>query len=495
MKNFFIKKIFNLASKHPKTIAINQDGNLCNYNEFYRMVVNLSKKILKKKIAPVILIVGDKSILGYVSMFSSLYSGGTYIPVTANNPINKIVNIIKSTKVDIIICKKKNSKKLKEKFPNKIFFDEKDLSNKKYLCLPNIKKQNKLAYIIFTSGSTGAPKGVCISRSSLEHYIKWLNKNFKIEIGEICSQFPDIGFDLSVADIFGTLCAGGTLYPSNNQYYKIFPGRLIREKKISTLICVPSLVDVIINSGDLNKETFSSVKKIFFCGEPLLKAQVNNLFKVNKKIKIINAYGPTETTVSCTKKTITLNNLKKINSNTMPLGKAINGMKIKLLNNDKFSKQSGEIIIYGKQVGEGYLNKNENINKFFFPKNRISFFRSGDYAEIINGEMYFKNRLDTQVKIKGYRIELDEINKHLDNFGVKNARSLVYKNKILTFYPDCTQNIMFNHDLLIRYLKRNIPDYMIPNHIFKLKRFPLNQNGKISDKKLLKKADKILNGK
>ena len=98
----------------------------------------------------------------------------------------------------------------------------------------------------------------------MEHYIKWFNKNIEIKKGERCSQFPEIGFDLSVADIFGTLSAGGTLCPANSEYSKIFPGRFIAKKKINYLICVPSLIDVIDYSGDMKKKNFTSIKKSFF---------------------------------------------------------------------------------------------------------------------------------------------------------------------------------------------------------------------------------------
>ena len=155
--------------------------------------------------------------------------------------------------------------------------------HKNNLKIKKDEKINELAYIIFTSGSTGVPKGVCISRESLNHYVKWLYTKLKIPVGARCSQFPEIGFDLSVADIYGTLCSGGTLCPVDNNFSKIFPGRFIKNKKINFLVCVPSLIDIIRNSNDLNKQNFKLLKRIFFCGEPLLKSQVRDIF-MQKKI-------------------------------------------------------------------------------------------------------------------------------------------------------------------------------------------------------------------
>ena len=134
---------------------------------------------------------------------------------------------------------------------------------------------NNLAYIIFTSGSTGEPKGVCISRKSLDNYVKWLKLNFNIKKGFNCSQFPEISFDLSVADIYGTLCSGGTLIPAKTMYDKLFPGRFIKDKKINFLVCVPSLIDVIKNSSGLTKKkNLHLLNQFFFVANPYLNLKL-----------------------------------------------------------------------------------------------------------------------------------------------------------------------------------------------------------------------------
>ena len=127
---------------------------------------------------------------------------------------------------------------------------------------------------------------------------------------------------------------------------------------------------------------------------------------------------------------------------------------------------------------------------FFFSRKEGPYFKTGDYAEIIKGEMYFKNRLDTQVKIKGHRIELDEINKHLNNFGIKTSYTIIYRDKIISFYSD---KMTFNSITLTKYLKKNISEYMIPNYLFRIKKFPLNQNGKISVNVLIENAKRKIN--
>ena len=278
--------------------------------------------------------------------------------------------------------------------------------------------------------------------------------------------------------------------PANTLYDRLFPGRFIKSKKIDFLVCVPSLIDVMKNSSDLTKNNLRSLKSIFFCGEALLKSQVENIFKVKKNIRIINAYGPTEATVSCTYKEVHFKDLKNKKFHSISIGKPIPGMKIKLLNNGKFSRKRGEIIIYGNQVADGYLNKKENKNKFFFSKKNKSYFKTGDYVVTFNNEMYFKNRIDNQVKIKGNRIELDEITSCLTRYGIKKVHTIAFDNKIIAFYTDKKK---YNQKLVDVFLKKNIPEYMVPHYLFHIKKFPLTRNIKLDIDSLIKIARRKLN--
>jgi D-alanine--poly(phosphoribitol) ligase subunit 1 len=373
-ETYVIKKLSKISKKFPRNIALRYSSEEFTYREFYNMILNLSDMISQKNNS-LIAIIASKEVLSYVSIFGVLMSGNTYVPISSKHPKNRIIKIINKSKADSIICNSKELNFYKKKFPKKYFYTEKDLSIKNNFLKKNIKSHNKLAYIIFTSGSTGKPKGVCISRRSLDHYVKWINSNFKIKNGYNCSQFPEINFDLSVTDIFGTLCSGGTLVPVATNYDKIFPGRFIKNNKINFLVCVPSLIDVIDNAHDLTKNNLKSLKTIFFCGETLFKSQVESILNVKKNLRIINAYGPTETTVSCTHKEVYLKDLNNNKIQSISIGKPIPGMKIKLLEKKKFSKKKGEALIYGRQLADGYLDKNDNKNKFYFSKTGNSFLK------------------------------------------------------------------------------------------------------------------------
>ena len=484
-----IKIIKKNCKLFKKITAVEEKDKNYSYKDFWILMNNVASKLLNVKAKPIVVIIGKQNILSYVSIFGTLLSGGTYIPISISSPLNRIVNIIKLSKCNIVICENKQKKYLKKIFPNKKFLIDHKLFITKPIKNIEIKKKNRIAYIIFTSGSTGEPKGVCISREALNCYIEWITKIFQIKQGSKCSQFPQIGFDLSVADIFGTLCSGGTLVPASHKLDNFFPGRFIKNKKISHLVCVPSLIETIKDSKDLNFKNFKSVKMIFFCGEPLLYSQVKSIFQSKKNIKLINAYGPTEATCSCTFKILTSSNFRKLSGISMSIGKP--NPKIKISLNQTHSKKiinnrEGEIIISGPQVADGYLNSKENVNKFTKEK-KIRSFRTGDYGKIVNNNLYFVGRIDNQIKLKGHRIELNEIDFNLRKIGFSNSSSIFLEKKIISFVID---NRKRNKSNTLKKLSKHIPDYMMPSNIITIKQMPIGQNGKINRKQLIQLAKK-----
>ena len=491
MKTFSpINSLKKNSIKYKDHIAVEAGDKKYSYKEFWLATKSIASMLLKIKKKPLVVIIGEKGFLTYASMFGVLLAGGTYVPISINTPLKRICKIVLLLKSNIIICPTKYKFYLKKNFYSVNVLCEKDiLLKKKVETSFNSIPVNKLAYIIFTSGSTGTPKGVCISRESLNHYINWLTKTLKMKPGKKCSQFPEIGFDLSVADIYATFCSGATLIPAVSKYANIFPGRFIKEKKITHLVCVPSLIDVINNAKDLKKNNLRSLEKIFFCGEPLLKSQVNSLFKVKKTLQILNTYGPTEATVSCTYKKLSFSNFKKFSLTSMSVGKAIPGMKIQFQKKKHlFSRDEGEILISGIQLADGYFNDKKNTDKFFFHKKR-KLYRTGDYAIKKNGEIYFKNRIDGQVKIKGHRIELDEIDYNLREIGYKNVSTIVAKKNIISFIANIKK---FDANTIIKKLSSSLPEYMLPSHFIKIKSLPINANGKINKNQLIKNAEKML---
>lgn len=475
-KFFPIARLEYLYKKYPRNLAIRSQYNSFTFEEFFEYCVGFSKILKKNK---KILIIDDNKSLSYIAIYASLISNCTYIPVTSSQPDNRILEIIKLSKPDYIFSYNKN-KLLKKKNITAKLINFNDIKRKKIHTIKNNHINNEIAYIIFTSGSSGKPKGVKITRSNLNHYVKWIVNYMKIKPSERCSQLSPLGFDLSVADTFLSLCSGSTLYPIENQFDKLYPANFIKKNKINYLICVPSVINVMLNSQTLKLNYIKTLKQVFFCGETLQKIQVEKLFNANKNIVITNSYGPTEATVSCTFIKITKKNYQKYSNKEVSIGKPIGGMKVYLMNKNKISLNKGEIFIKGPQVGAGYLNKKQDLNKFL----KKNTFKTGDYGEYIKNYLYFSGRKDNQIKLNGFRVELNEIEEILKKkFNFKNCICILFKKKIISFIQT---NKKYDENKIKDKLKKFLPFYMIPSKFYFFKYFPLNVNGKIDKKKLQK---------
>jgi D-alanine--poly(phosphoribitol) ligase subunit 1 len=231
-----------------------------------------------------------------------------------------------------------------------------------------------------------------------------------------------------------------------------------------------------------------NLKIIIFCGEKLLKSTIDKLYERFKKLKIINSYGPTECTFAVTSIEIPRNTL---DLKEIPVGKVKSDCKITIVDNDLKPVKDGtigEILIIGKSVADGYIEKSKNINFITFDNERA--YLTGDLGYIENECLYYKCRKDKQVKYKGYRIELTDIERNLQDFNYIEKAVVVAKqdknNKIsrLVAFVKIKENMEKSVLDIKEDLEKKIPEYMCPT-IKIIEDFPINQNGKCDEKKLL----------
>ena len=470
----FINNFKSIIKKYPNNTAINFENTKISYKAFY-ILINKIVYYLNKNNIKILSIFEDKNqtILNYGAMFACLINGTTYIPINFKTPKKRLEKILNISNCKYILTNKKIKFKKEIKIINLNNF-----KNIKNTITKNHKRNNNpVAYIIFTSGSSGEPKGVIISIESLNHYINWILKIFYNDKLIRSSQHPSIGFDLSVADIYGTLCSGGELFPIKSIHDEIFINDFINKKKLTHWVSVPSLIDFITIKNNYKSQNLSSIKKMFFCGEVLKRKPLERLFSINNKIRIFNTYGPTECTVSCSSIELSSSNYNKYSKPNVSIGNPINNMKFNLRN---LKNNTGELEIGGPQVSLGYLNANNKKN--FFTKKKISWYRTGDLCKKIGNNFYFINRIDRQIKFKGNRIELDEIDKSLEELIDGISYTAIIKNKIVSFISSKSDQLF-----LIKNLKKSLPNYMIPSDILYLKNFPKNINNKINLKKIIQK--------
>jgi D-alanine--poly(phosphoribitol) ligase subunit 1 len=457
------------------------------YSELYKYVCNIYYYLLEKNINKLpVIVYGHKDVYMKATFIACSFAGITYVPIDESMPIDRVKLIINQVKPSLVIGNVgvSNYENITEEQIEKIMYNNKVKEiNKIYM------KEENIYYIIFTSGSTGIPKGVRVTYKNINSCINWLKDITKAEKEVILNQ-ANFSFDLSVADLYLSLVSESEHYILENENKTDFT-KLFKELNISNAtlaVMTPSFADLLLLDKSFNDELMPNLKTIIFCGEKLLKSTIDKLYERFKKLKIINSYGPTECTFAVTSIEI-LRNTSDLNE--IPVGKVKSDCKITIVDKElKPVKEGdiGEILIIGKSVADGYVEESKNINFITCDNERA--YLTGDLGYIENECLYYKCRKDKQVKYKGYRIELSDIERNLQDFNYIEKAVVVAKqdknNKTsrLIAFVKIKENMKKSVLDIKEDLKKKIPEYMCPA-IKIIKDFPINQNGKCDEKKLL----------
>jgi D-alanine--poly(phosphoribitol) ligase subunit 1 len=424
-----------------------------------------------------VLIYGDKEAFFLASILACFRSGLPFIPMDPSLPEKRKEKIIAQTQSEIII--------VAGAYP-----DAPQLP----VCIHqtvNIKHKNDeisstslpddLAYILFTSGSSGEPKGVMISYNNIETFTGWFVKKIHLNKNNVFINQANFSFDISLTDFFGALQTGGTavfntLHVTNNT--GLFFER-INKYTGTHWNSTPSFLQKCLADRMFNAQTLPTLNTFILSGENLSAVLVKEIKKRFPCAKIINAYGPTETTIYAS--FVEVNN-DMLSENTLPVYKA---------DDEGIFLQDEELIITGNRVGLGYLNNPELTGEKFIRINTQKAFLTGDLAVLKNGYIYFSGRKDTQIKLNGYRIELNEIKHSIEKISfVEQAECLPIEieskvKRIIAFVKISPENKAEYLTEIRSCLTKELPAYMLPSEILVVKEFPYTTSFKIDMQKLL----------
>ncbi|SDZ37957.1 amino acid adenylation domain-containing protein [Bacillus sp. 166amftsu] len=480
MEENYLSMFNKQVIKNPHKVIAEDDTGTYTYQKINQLSNQLAHAILshnvKKEDLIAVTMYHELDLL--ITLIAILKSGCGFVPIDPAMPFQRMNKVLSESKAKLIISKRNLSVNISQIDPSQKNVSDYDNT------LPKINIDKKdLCYCIFTSGSTGKPKGVIIEHLSLSNLIHGFEKSILSKKYSSIAAHTSISFDIFIVETLLPLALGikVILMPLRVQKNPRLFTKFIKEKRIEILQLTPSRLLQITQS---NPDTHYQDLKLVLIGGEKVHASVLEDLSVSSDTRLFNVYGPTETTVWVTFKEID-------NKTRLTVGKPFPGNQITILKDTYEVKQGeiGEVCITGLNVGRGYINTNQNNNSSFVLKNGKRSYLTGDEGFINSkGELEILGRYDEQVKINGFRVELDEIrNCILMHPNIKNCIVTVTKKDI--FNNGIVAFVEVKNQLLLKEFKNfligMLPNYMLPYQIIPLNKIPLTLNGKADKQKLM----------
>lgn len=496
--------VLDLLSKHakasPDKLAVACGKDCLTRAELDRLATRIAQTLLSRGMGEArrVGVCGVRSVETIAGMVGVMKAGGAFVPLDPEYPVERLKTILQDAGVKLLLTQRQLGERFRDLGVELVFLD--DLGSVRTdAALPKVVPTD-LAYCIYTSGSTGRPKGVLINHANLLYSNLARLEFYGHGAVESLLCVPSLAFDMAMASVIWPLCDGGLLVlPEEGKQRDVwYLSELIKRHRISHWLSVPSLYRLLLNETPVAR--LEPLKCVVVAGETcsvdLLRAHREKL----PQTPVFNEFGPAEGTVWCSVERVDHLDYAQIPS--VPIGQPIAGARIFLLNERQQPVPigvSGELCFAGPGVAQGYLNHLELTAERFLasslsgqPHGRI--YRSGDFARYSeSGRLEFIGRREGLVKVRGHRVELEEVEAVLRGLsGVREAAVGVITNDTgeaenLVAYLVMTETIADAADLKVRLatqLQAQLPAYMIPYEWMFLESLPLNTNGKVDRKRL-----------
>ncbi|WP_269078843.1 non-ribosomal peptide synthetase [Pseudomonas syringae] len=494
--------------QRPEAIAVQVDGLSLSYRELNRQANRMAHQLLAQGIQPNdrVALLMERGPALVIGMLATLKAGGAYVPLDPNYPTDRLQHIVTDSAPKVLLSQGKMPGSLPKLTIPTLLIDIASLE----ACDPTLEHNpdstalgldsTALAYVIYTSGSTGLPKGVMIEHRSLVNYSLDAARLFELKPSDGVLQQNSPNFDLSVEEIFPALLAGATLMPTQD----IFGCDGLASS------CAPSVLHMtsahwhsLVGQWHQQPERANAclkyVRLINVTGDALSPRKLEQWARIRPAhTQLVNTYGPTEATVSCTAAYVG-DTTDALDANTsVTIGKPMANTRIYLL--DQYLRPvpfgvTGEIYVAGHGVARGYLNlEATNAERFladpFSDEPNARMYKTGDLARYLpDGNLAFMGRNDFQVKVRGFRIELEEIESRLNGCaGVREAaviaREDVPGEKRLVAYVVAQNGHRVSASELRDELAPHLAEYMLPSAFVMIEDMPLTPNGKLDRNRL-----------
>ncbi|SCV41473.1 Malonyl CoA-acyl carrier protein transacylase [Bacillus subtilis] len=478
------------TEQRPDYEAVIFGNERCTYRQLNERANQLARTLRTKGVQAdqFVAIICPHRIELIVGILAVLKAGGAYVPIDPEYPEDRIQYMLKDSEAKIVLTQLDLHKHLTLD-ADVVLLDEESSYHEDRSNLEPICGANDLAYMIYTSGSTGNPKGVLIEHRGLANYIGWAKE---VYVNDEKTNFPlysSVSFDLTVTSIFTPLITGNTIIVYDGEDKSAVLSTIMQDPRIDIIKLTPAHLHVL---KEMNIAEGTTIRKMIVGGENLstrLAQSISEQFK--GQLDIFNEYGPTEAVVGCM---IYRYDAERDRREFVPIGTPAANTSIYVLDasmNLVPIGVPGEMYISGAGVARGYWNRPElTAEKFVhnpFAPGTIMY-KTGDLANRLrDGNLIYLGRIDEQVKIRGHRIELGEVEAAMHKVEAIQKAVVIAREEEDGLQQLCAYYVS-NKPITIaeirEQLSQELPDYMIPSHYVQLEQLPLTSNGKINRKAL-----------
>jgi amino acid adenylation domain-containing protein len=493
----------------PDAQAVSFNGQSLTYGVLAELSARLAGCLaqnLASQAAARVGILASRNANACVAVLGTCWAGSTYVPISIRQPTDRILSLLTQCELSAVITDDDGARLLtpallkacprliihvgSQQFPQSTDTDRNRVIH--LAALPTVCPTEPIpvaaahtAYIIFTSGTTGVPKGVMISAGSARHYIQHVTRWLGLEADDRALETCELSFDFSVHNMFSTWEAGACLHilPANQVMNAV---RYVQEAQLTVWNSVPSLAGMLRQVGALKPGSLGSLRKTVFGGEPLTESLVRHWRDAAPNSEVANLYGPTEATVFCLAQNTQAPDSFSREREIAAIGTPLPGIEAGIVDPEgRFLAPSatGELVIAGDQLAQRYLGAPALTQARFPTLQGKRWYRTGDLAyQDPSGVFHCLGRIDHQIKILGYRVELEEIEAHLRAAAETEMVAAVawpHENGLPTGIVGFIGTTEVDDQQIIKRLRQRIPSYMVPGQIIAMNNLPINPSGKI----------------
>ncbi|MET9854945.1 AMP-binding protein [Streptomyces sp. NPDC006450] len=482
----------------PRGTAVRVGADSASYEQLHELALDWAGTLTARagERPRAVGVLANQGITAYAGVLAALYAGATVVPLHAGFPAARTRHMLELSGASTLIADEAGLAALAAtgiELPV-LAPGTSPAGPGSALSEPIAAADGATACILFTSGSTGRPKGVPISHASLGHYFRLMDERYDFGPDDVFSQTFDLNFDCAMFDLFCAWGAGATAQAVPAQAYLDLP-RFLEDRRMTVWFSTPSAISLVRRTGGLAPGGMRSLRWSLFAGEALRGADAEAWQAAADRSTLENIYGPTELTITVTRHRWSPELSPGLCVNGLaPIGALHEGHAYVLLDEeDQPAAREGELCISGPQLTRGYLDPADDAGRFVRRDGR-DWYRTGDRVRLRdNGELVYLGRLDTQVQLHGWRVELAEVEHALRECGgVEDAVAVTAEGaggtELVVFYTGAQTEPA----VLARELRQILPRGMMPRYFRNLPEFPLNSNRKTDRGLLTKEAAELV---